>query len=126
MKKEFVIGCFLVLMLTGALINNHFLVKLTEHVTEKITITETYARQEDWVRAERSAEEATALWTGSDTYTHLVLRHTEIDAATDLLYALLEQVYVREAGAVKAAAQAASARMTSISSIEQIRLGSIF
>ncbi len=126
MKKEIIIGCFLIAMLTTALVNTHFLTQLTDSVTRLIEEAEKSAEQGDWEHAAKKAEEAAALWSGSDTYTHLVLRHPEVEAATDAIYGFMEQVYAREEGAAKGAAQAASARLDSISSIERIKLGSIF
>lgn len=126
MKKEIIISCFLILMLTAALINIKYLNNLTDDVNRLINEASTYAQSEDWVQAEKAAEAAAALWSDSDSYTHVVLRHSEIESATDSIYGLLEQIYARQAGATRGAAQAAIARLESLSAIEQIKLGSIF
>jgi hypothetical protein len=126
MKKEIITAGFLLLLLAAAFVNTYFLDKLTGDVVSQIETAEKSAREGSWDEAEKKAEKAAELWTGSDTYTHLVLRHNESEAATDSLYSLLEQIYAREDGAVKGAAQAAKARLESISSIEKIRFGSIF
>jgi TRAP-type C4-dicarboxylate transport system substrate-binding protein len=124
--KEILVGCFLILMLTVAVINIRCLTRLTSRVTELIEEAEMLASQENWSKAAEKAEEATRYWKNSDAYTHLVLRHSELESATDAIYDFLEQIYAREKGGAKGAAEAAKARMKSISSIEQIRLGSIF
>jgi TRAP-type C4-dicarboxylate transport system substrate-binding protein len=126
MKKEIITGCFLIAMLATALVNIHFLNKLTDNVTQLIEEAEKSAEQGEWERAATKAEEAADLWSGSDTYTHLVLRHPEVEAATDAIYGFMEQVYAGEEGAAKGAALAAISRLESISSIEQISFGSIF
>lgn len=126
MKKEIIVACVLILMLTGAVINIHYLNKLTDTVARSIEEAEKFVKDEDWAKAEKIAEEAVERWTTSDTYTHLVLRHPEIDSTTDGLYSFLEQVYAREPGAAAGAAKAAVARLKSISSIEEIKLGSVF
>jgi hypothetical protein len=126
MVKEPLVGCFLVLMLAAAIVNIHFLTKLTERVTGLIDEAEKSASEENWDKAVGKAEEAIGLWDGSDTYTHLVLRHSELESATDALYGFLEQVYAKEEGNAKGAAEAAKAHMKSISSIEQIKPGSVF
>jgi predicted RNase H-like HicB family nuclease len=126
MKKEIVVGAFLILMLAAALVNIHFLNKLTGNVVSLVREADSAAQREDWAEAERQAEAAAKLWVESDTYTHLVLRHPEIEAATDALYGLLSEIYAGEQGAVKGAAQAAEARLKSLASIEEIRFGSIF
>lgn len=126
MLKEILVGCFLVIMLAAAIVNIHFLNKLTDDITRLIEESSRSAEQGDWDSAAKKAEEAVRLWSDSDTYTHLVLRHPETEDATDALYALLQEVYAKEEGAVKGAAGAAAAHMKSISSIEQIKFGSIF
>ncbi len=126
MKKEIIISCFLVAMLATAFVNIHFLIKLTDNVTKLIEESEKNAAKGAWDEAEKKAAEAAALWSESDAYTHLVLRHSEVESATDAIYAYIQQVYAKEEGAAKGAAQAAISRLTSISSIERIKLGSIF
>lgn len=126
MKKEIIIGCFLIIMLGVSLVNIHYLNKLTDNVTQLIEQAENYAFEGNWNQSEKKAEEASNLWSNSETYTHLVLRHSEVESATDAIYGFLEQVYAKEQGALKGAAQAAVAHMKSISSIEQIKFGSIF
>ncbi|UOO38658.1 DUF4363 family protein [Oscillospiraceae bacterium CM] len=126
MKKELFIGVFFTLIIAAAIVNIYFLNKLTDHVTQLVDEAGAYAAAEKWDAAGRKAEEASALWEGSDGYTHLVLRHPEIDAATDALYDLLEKIYARESGGAEGAAKAARARLHSISAIEQIKIGSIF
>lgn len=126
MKKELIIGCFLVVMLAAAFINIHYLNSLTDDLVSLIEQAEESVHKSDWDTAEKKAKKAEELWLESDTYTHLVLRHSEIEAATDALYGFLEQIYAREEGALKGAARAACSRLHSIANIEKIRLGSIF
>lgn len=126
MKKEIIVACFLVLLLTAAVINIHFMNKLTDNVSGLIEEAVKYASAEDWEKAEEKVEEAAKLWSDSDTYTHLVLRHPETETAMDAIYGFAEQIYAKEPGAARGAAKAAIARLKSISSIEQIKFGSIF
>jgi polyhydroxyalkanoate synthesis regulator phasin len=126
MKKELFVGVFLALLLTVSFINIHYIGKLTDNVRQRVDEAVSSAEAENWGEAERKAEEAIALWMGRDTFTHLVLRHSEIEAATEALFALAQQVYSRDKGAAKGAGQAASARLESIANIERVRLGSIF
>ncbi len=126
MKKEVMIGCFLMILLAAALVNIHYLNELTDNVTQLIEESVKSAERGDWQQSVTKGEEAAKLWTESDTYTHLVLRHPEVEAVTDSIYGYMEQIYAREEGAAKGAARAAISRLTSISSIEKIKLGSIF
>lgn len=126
MKKEIITGCFLIIMLAASFVNIHYLNKLTDDITQLIEESEAYAEKDDWVQAVKKAEEAAKRWSGSEPYTHLVLRHPEVEAATDAIYGYLEQIYAREKGGAKGAAQAAISRLKSLSSIEKIKPGSIF
>lgn len=126
MKKEIITGCFLIIMLAAAFVNIHYLDKLTDNVTKLIEESEAYAEKNDWDQAERKAEEAAKRWSDSDPYTHLVLRHSEIESATDAIYAYMEHIYAREKEGAKGAAQAAISRLKSLTSIEMIKPGSIF
>jgi TRAP-type C4-dicarboxylate transport system substrate-binding protein len=126
MKKEVLVSIFLVLLLTASLFNIHYLNKLSNDISARINAAVSSAEAENWTEAEKKTEEAIRMWKDSDTYTHLVLRHSEVESATDALYNMAEQVYAQDAGAVRGAGQAASSRLTSIASIERIRLGSIF
>ncbi len=126
MKKELFVGVFLALLLTASFFNIHYIGKLTDDVRQRVDHAVSCAEAENWGEAEKKAEEAIAIWTGRDTFTHLVLRHSEIEAATESLYALAQQIYSRDKGAAKGAGQAASARLASIADIERVRLGSIF
>lgn len=126
MKKELFVGLFLALLLTVSFINIHYIGKLTGETRQCIDDAVSSAEAENWDEAGKKAEEAIAKWTGRDTFTHLVLRHSEIEAATEALYALAQQIYSQDKGAARGAGQAASARLASISNIERVRLGSIF
>lgn len=126
MKKEIIVTCFLILILAAAFINIHYLDKLTEDVAVCINDAVSLASDEKWRDAEIKAEEAVKLWLNSDTYTHIVLRHAEIESATDLIYGFIQEVYAKETGAAIGAAQAAVERLKSIASIEHVKFGSVF
>ncbi|NLT12812.1 MAG: DUF4363 family protein [Clostridiales bacterium] len=126
MKKEIIIGCLLVIMLAAAFVNIHYLNKLTDDITHLIEESGAYAEKSDWVQAEQKAEEAAKRWSDSESYTHLVLRHSELESTTDAIYGYMERIYAREKESAKGAAQAAISRLKSISSIEKIKPGSIF
>ena len=126
MKKELFAGLFLIAILAGVLTNNHFLGKLSDELQLLITDAENAALNEDWVSAADAAEKALDLWISSDKYTHVVLRHSEIDAATDALCQLLTSVYEQDAASVTGAARQTSLKLGSIIEIEKLRPGSIF
>ena len=126
MKKELFAGLFLIAILTGVLTNNYFLRKLSDELQSLISDTENAAINEDWASASDAAEKALELWISSDKYTHVVLRHSEIDAATDALCQLLTSVYEQDAASVAGTARQTALKLGSIIEIEKLRPGSIF
>ncbi|NLA86329.1 MAG: DUF4363 family protein [Clostridiales bacterium] len=126
MKKEIIVGCFLILMLIVSFVNIHFLNKLTDNVIQFIEESEKGAEQNDWDIAVKKGEAAAKLWSDSETYIHLVLRHAEIETTTDAIFGYMAQIYAREEGNASGAAQAAISRLKSISAIEKVKLGSVF
>lgn len=126
MKKELFVGAFLLLMLAAAFINIYFLNKLTDKISVRIDDAITDVEKDNWSDAEKKAEQAVKMWRESDSYTHLVLRHSEVESATDALYGFAQQIYAHDAGGAKGAGASAKARVQSISEIERVHFGSIF
>ncbi len=126
MKKEIFAGVLLAVILLLALLNIHQLNRLTTDLVDRIETSEQYAMKGKWEEATKLAEEAADLWDQYDPYTHIVLRHAEIDTATANFYEFLKELYAENTGEARGAAEALKAHLTSILSIEQIKFGSIF
>lgn len=126
MIKEILAGALLVALLVLSMINVGAVERLSDRMTNHINSALGYARLEQWDEAAKSAEAAAKLWREKDSYTHIFLRHSEIDSATDALYELLKAIYAQEYGTTKGAAYLARSHFESIKSMEQIRFGSIF
>ena len=125
MKKELIALSVLVLLFAGSLVNTHFLDKLTGEIVSYIEESARHIDWQDWEKARVMAEKAYKRWESGSAYTQIVLRHVEIDAASSTLSELLKEVYSENAGAAKAAAKTASARLKSVAEIERVRPGSI-
>ena len=126
MKKEIFAGLFLLAMLTVLLINIGQLSSLCDKVSSSVQESGRNAAADNWEQAALQAEKALDDWLEKDPYTHVVLRHSEINAITDLLYDLLEATYNEEAGSVACISRKTVTQLQSLSSIERVRLGSIF
>ena len=126
MKKEIIAVLLLATIFTAALFNIRHMNRLTGELQELIHAAEGYAEAENWRDAAAKAEDAVTRWVANDKYTHLVLRHEEIDRATNAFYELLKEIYEERPGGVKGAAQEVSESLKSISSLEEIRLGNVF
>lgn len=126
MKKEIVTGIIFLLIFTLTLVNIYVLKGLTDELLDLIEQSRTYAEKNDWENAIGKAKEAEERWNKSDPYTHIVIRHSEIDSTTDAFYDLLKALYSEEAGNAKGAYMALSAHINSIEGMDKVTLGSIF
>lgn len=126
MKKELCAVCLLIIIFVAGLMNIHYINQLTDDLKNLVNEATNDALQGRWESAEKRGEEAVRKWGENDPYTHIVLRHGEIDQTTDSFYDLLEVIYSKDIGGVKGASQAVNAHLNSIASMEQVKFGSIF
>ena len=126
MLKEIITVCLLVLMLTAALLNIHYLKVLTEDITVLISESKNAAVAGDWGKAATTAKHAEKLWDDKTGYTHVILRHGEIDTVSDALYDYISCINEQDVKASGAAADKVIYHLDSIYKMEQVRFGSIF
>ncbi len=126
MKKEIVFGIILICIFALTFANIFVLEKMALELSALVDESMRSAESGDWEKAEKKAEEAERLWDKADPYTHIFVRHSEIDTTTDALYDFLKSLYRRDAGGARGAHKALSAHISSIVSMEKITLGSIF
>ena len=91
---------------------------------------ELYASQEALAagsgeRAEEYAEKALQKWLGAEQYTHIFVRHSEIDATADAFYDLMQSLSGGEYDGIEQAYSKLLYHLSSIATMEQISLGSI-
>ena len=126
MKKEIFAIALLLIILTATIINIFYLNNFTDKLIELVNTACDAAEQEDWETATETAEKAAAAWTDRDFYTHIVLQHSEVDSATDAFYDFLSEIYSEDPSSAKGAGEKLIAHLTSISSKEKLKIGSIF
>ena len=126
MKKELIAALLLAALFAAALLNIRAVDRLTADVIEDVESAADRAMAGDAAAAARFAESAAEKWEDSDGYTHVVLRHAEIDAVADAIYELLLTTRSGSAESVAAAAEKAAYHLRSIAGIERITPGSIF
>ncbi|MDR3209446.1 MAG: DUF4363 family protein [Oscillospiraceae bacterium] len=124
--KELVIGALFAALCAAAILNIHYIRRLTADVTALADRAAEYAQAGEWEGAERAVEDACALWRANDQHTHIVLRHSSIEAADVALNELMGEIYARDSGRVRGAAENVYSALSGIAEIERIRLGSIF
>lgn len=126
MKKEIFAGALLAALLALSLINVRAIKSICADVEELIGDAEGYVYAGDWENAERSAEEAIERFESHSSYTHIVLRHTDIETLTGSFYDFLGDIRCRSAGAAQSSAELVRERLKDIREMESIRWGSVF
>ncbi|MDR0861711.1 MAG: DUF4363 family protein [Oscillospiraceae bacterium] len=126
MKKEITVAALFVAMFVLAVVNIGSVSRLTVGVTRLADTCAVNAESGDWDAAKTNALRAYEKWRDAESYTRLILRHSELEDAGDALAELLGATLNREAGAVRGAALMVEAHMSNIAHIEQIHPGSIF
>ena len=126
MKKEIFAGALLLTMFIASIVNIWYLNKLTQNLIDIVETAEEEVFSGNWDKAAADVEDAARIWDKNDPYTHIVLRHFEIDDATDAIYQLLNEIYAKNEGGVRGEAKALTAQLDSLASIEEIKFGSIF
>ena len=125
MKKEIIAFSVFLLLFAVSLVNIHALTRLTENIVTLIEEADGFVREEKWEQALNSAKGALQKWEDVGAYTHIVIRHTDIDSATDVLSALIKEIYAEERGSAIGAARAAKARLRNVAATERIRLRNV-
>ena len=126
MKKELIFAAFLISLFALTIVNTNMLGKMTNELTEILDDSLKYAENGDWDTAVSKAEEAESLWNKADPYTHIVVRHSEIDITNDAFYDYLTALYSREDGEAKGTYKALLSHISSIVNMEKVTFGSIF
>lgn len=126
MKKELVALLLLLLILAGNIWNQRRLDRLTarlDRLTEKAFAS---ARDGRWQEAEEAAGQAAQEWTEAGNYTHIFIRHTDIDALTAAFCDYRGAIAGRETGEIYAVYLRLSTGIRSLQSMEKLSAGSIF
>ena len=126
MIKEVMAALLLIALLVAAVLNISGVSKLTDDITKTVETAVSAAKRGDWDDAIESAEKAVSLWKNNDNYTHIVLRHSQIDTVSEALYDFLLEAYDKNAERLSAAAEAAMYHLDSVAQMERVRLGSVF
>jgi hypothetical protein len=126
LKKEIVAISLLAVILACSIINVFIIKRYTQHMARLIDDTQSYAEGEHWEKAVKSAEDAVEYWQMKSRYTHIVLRHSEINATTNAFCLFLAEVYKRDVNGMRGVSKALKSQIQSIYEMEKLKLGSIF
>ena len=126
MKKSILALSLLFLLAAVSLWNLRHLEALTGELVSGIKSARAYWQAEDFDRAETALDKALQSWLDSDGYTHIFIRHSEIDAASDIFYDLRGDIQAKDRESADANAEKLLYHLQSIYSMEQISIKSVF
>ena len=92
MKREIAAGLVLLLLAIGSWFNLNYLREFTGVLEEQLALSRAYCNAGRFDLAEEVLSEAADEWLGADGYTHIFIRHSEIDSTTDAFFELMSDV----------------------------------
>lgn len=125
MKREIAAATLFLLMIAGAWWNLHAVDRLSQDILDVLELSQDAAEQGDLAAAEEAFARGLKRWLDADNYTHIFIRHAEIDSTSDAFYELQDQLLSQEADSLPAAYEKLRYHLTSIQEMEHLNLGSI-
>lgn len=126
MKKEFAAAAILALVFIGVLVNIKVASNIILSLEEDVTAAYESAEKGDFDRAKPQLDAAVEHWMSLDGYTHIFIRHSEINSTTEAYFQLKSDIYAEDMGAVEGSYGLLMATLDSLMTMEQLSLGSIF
>lgn len=124
MKKEIFAIITILLLIVASLINIFHLNNLIDSMTTHINAAIFALNVGDISIAESELNNALKIWLNSSKYTHVFIRHTEIDAITDAYFDALAAIKSENNSAITLIEQT-KYHLESILSIEKLSLESV-
>ena len=125
-KRESAAAFVLAVMVLLSVWNLKKIDSLTDSILVLLSKSQTSAENFDERAAMRSLSEALELWLQSDRYTHIFIRHSEIDSTSDAFYELKESLMGDDPISTRAVYEKLRYHLESIDGMEHPSLGSIF
>ena len=124
MTRELAAGALLLLLIAGAWWNIRAVDSLTGDILAGLDASQAAEEQGDNPGAQAALDAALNRWLEADSYTHIFIRHAEIDSTADAFYELQSQLLSGE-GDSSAAYDKLRYHLDSIQRMEHPSFGSI-
>lgn len=123
--------CILAAVLLAALIalsvwNIRYLDAFTGELNAGVELARRQWRDDNFPAAAETLRGTIDLWRSRDGYTHILIRHSEIDATSDVFYELLASVLEEDAAEAEAHSEMLFYHLSSILEMERVTLKSVF
>ena len=126
MKKAVLAGAIMLSMLALSLWNTHHLDAFTDDLVAILERSRTCWAAGDAQGAAALADQALSSWFAAENYTHIFIRHAEVDSATDAFYSLLAALSGEDIAAAGRAYERVIAHLHMIDAMEHLTLKSVF
>ncbi len=126
MKKEIIAAAMLVLLFAGVLINIRVADNIILELKQEVYDAYESAQKGDFESAKPQLNAAVEHWMELDDYTHIFIRHSEINSTTEAYFGLLSDICAEDMDAAEGSYGLLMATLDSLMTMEQISLGSIF
>ena len=126
MKKEIIAITVLVVLFAAVFLNTFYIDSLMYALADTAENAAESVQQGNFDYAETLLRQAINKWNISDGYTHIFIRHSEIDSTSDAFYEMLGFILSEDSGGTAASHEKLRAHLLSIAGMEHITIGSIF
>ena len=126
MKREWTAAALLALLFALSLLNIAYLDRLIGEIGAELAVSQSLAESGRFVEAEQALDRAVTRWVEANSYTHIFLRHPEIDSTSDAFFELKQLLAEENAEGFPSAFDKLIYHLHSIDEMEHLRLGSIF
>ena len=126
MKKELCAILTILLLIGGSIANLIHLDKTTDQISNHIRYGILYCSLDDYTAADKEMNKALEIWNTEEYYTHVFIRHCEIDTISDIIYDALSAINNHEKYESQFLLQKLQHHIDTLVKMEKISLGSIF
>lgn len=126
MKKEIISALLLLLIFSGVLVNIRINERIVSSLINEVDMSYENLKNGNKDNAMQQLDTAIEHWLNLDGYTHIFIRHSEINSTTDAFYGFRSDVGSGDADAASGSYGLLKETLLSLMTMEQISLGSVF
>lgn len=126
MKKEIAAAIILALLFAGVMVNIRVASNIILSLKADVEAAYESAEKGDFDSAKPQLDAAVEHWTSLDGYTHIFIRHSEINSTTEAYFQLKSDIYAEDMDAAEGSYGLLMAALDSLMTMEQLSIGSIF
>lgn len=126
MKKEIISAFLLLLIFSGVLVNIRINERIVSSLINEVDMSYENLKNGNKDKAMQQLDTAIEHWLNLDGYTHIFIRHSEINSTTDAFYGFRSDVGSGDADAANGSYGLLKETLLSLMTMEQISLGSVF